>query len=191
MTRIARARHPEQKTKCLRCSARIPEDRITYSTRLVLYCSKRCSERAAATRPSNAARERTRRKVFREEKTGRCCRYCGDYDTDGVLFQRKDMCSACDRALYRGGLCPKCKIPRRLIHRRGHCFTCQKPPVGWFSIVLIEASTERERLVWRYNDPHRHPTLYTASIGGKVYAFDKGELAVLILPTDRWAKIRR
>lgn len=144
------------------------------------YCSDACGSRQW--RDSNRRYTTKRKLAYRRAVLGRKCRWPHCQVTDAEQpFSTLSECLACAKQRTRPrGKCGRCGGPKKPYG----CPTCDRP-TGMLRVVLLDASSDRERTVYR--------AIHSgwASCAGRRFRVRPGQVdKVLTLPTKLWSSVR-
>jgi len=139
-----------------------------------IYAAKRCAQRAY--RKVTPERFRMRNRRFRTTPTGRVCKWCQATDSEAD-FDSASECVTCFRLRGRRA-CKTCSGPAAL----WGCGTCSTP-TGLVKVRLLDAESDRERVVYRAKIRNTNHIVVPAP--------DEGEELLITMPTPLWVRTRR
>ncbi len=118
----------------------------------------------------------------------RWCQWCTAKDGEKAFFKRH-TCRSCDRMRCRDK-CASCDGPRM----RGRCSRCDPPPQEppskggeWVEIILLDASTDEERTVYRAPTSNRSEGVVSFQFLGQRRREE--EPVVLSLPREQFLRV--
>lgn len=154
-------------------------------------CAPFCEARALRRGQSAEARKRELKRKLADRKAtrGRVCRWCQATDAEVLWTGRRDECAACERARGRAS-CKRCQGPRATGHTSNHCPRCDGPPAWLSPVVVLDASSDRERTIYRA--PHGvRRGIPRVSVAGAFHPLpEDGSPLVVELPTSVWLRTR-
>ena len=99
----------------------------------------------------------------------RYCHHCTALEGEKTFKRRlRGICDSCARMRVRDR-CLRCNGPRL----KGRCGKCDPPPKGRIRVILLDKSSDHERIVYRALD---HRRIYVA---GKVIRVPEGETDIV------------
>lgn len=121
---------------------------------------------------------------------GRECRWCQATDSECTWSTNPDECRSCERARYRLA-CPTCGAPVSLVCGRSWCTRCDPVPAGHVEVVVLDAESDRERVVWRRPHSTTRDGWSRIWVGLVEHRIRLGRPIVVTLPTATWVHTRR
>ncbi len=105
----------------------------------------------------------------------RRCQWCSAVEGEKKFrHQRKNTCDSCGRMRDRSR-CLKCNAPKFW----GRCGLCDPPPEGKLKVILLDHSSDEERVIYRAVEKVREGT--RISVASKRFYVDTSEAVVITL----------